>query len=33
MDASEITTLFLPPMDCVKNLILLEAVIERCSTK
>ena len=33
MNASEITTLFLPPMDCVKNLILSEAAIERCSTK
>ena len=25
MNASEITTLFLPPMDCLKNLILSEA--------
>ena len=33
MKASEITTLFWPPMDFVKNLILSEAVIERCSTK
>ena len=24
MNASEITTLFLPPMDCLKNLILSE---------
>ena len=33
MNASEITTLFLPPTDCVKNMILLEAAIERWSTK
>ena len=33
MHVSEITTLFLPPMDCVKNLIFSEAAIERRSTK
>ena len=33
MNASEISCLFLPPMDCVKNLILSEAAIERCCTK
>ena len=33
MSASKITSLFLPPMDCVKNLILSEAAIERCCTK
>ena len=33
MNASEITTLFLPPMDCLKNLILSEAAIKRWSTK
>ena len=33
MNASEITTLFLPAMDCVKSLILSEAAIEWCSTK
>ena len=32
-DASEITTLFLCPMDSVENLILSEVAIERCSTK
>ena len=33
MNASESTTLFLPPMDCVKNLILSEVAIERWPTK
>ena len=33
MNVSEITTLFLPPMGCVKSLILSEAAIKRCSTK
>ena len=33
MNASEITTLFLPPMECIKDLILLEAAIESWSTK
>ena len=33
MNASGITTLFLPSVDCVKNLILSEADIERFSTK
>ena len=33
MNASEITTLFLSSIDCVKNLILSEADIERFSAK
>ena len=33
MNASKITTLFLPSIDLVKNLILSEADIEKCSTK
>ena len=33
MNVSEIATLFLPPMGCVKSLILSEAAIKRCSTK
>ena len=34
MNASEITTLFMPSMDCLKNVILSEAaIIERSSTK
>ena len=33
MKASRIITLFLPPMDCVKTLILSETVIEKYSTK
>ena len=33
MNVSEITTLFLPPMGCVKSLILSEAAIKRYSTK
>ena len=32
MNASEVTNLFLPPMSCVRNLILLEAAIKRYST-
>ena len=31
MHACDITTLFLPPVDCVKNLIPSEAAIESCS--
>ena len=33
MNVSEITALFLPPMGCVKSLILSEAAIKRYSTK
>ena len=33
MNISQITNLFLPQMDGVKNLILSEAAIRRCSTK
>ena len=33
MNVSEITALFLPPMGCVKSLILSEAAIKRCSIK
>ena len=33
MNPAEITTLFLPPMACVKHLLLSEAAIKRCSTE
>ena len=33
MNAFEIATLFESAMDCIKNLILSEAAIERCSSK